>query len=322
MPTNGWMDAVGRLNGGKSGLPPGASGGSGGAPPTKRFGPVGPVTTTPNQGLRTSIEGAPPVDDGMMRAFANGDPRTPLGPNGQPVIGAGRTPGAGEQAYWDQMPHNQAGTPTLAAKYQDSYQVLLDALKGGASNMDLNQLILERFKGTGMDLEGFMNTPMYRQIAAFAPKNSDVYKQLSSVQDPTRGQINVGLGQISQATSQGVSQALQAMNSQGMGRNVGAMQGMAMSGRIQGGAQGAQYRAAMEQAAYQNEVARLGTLMDLEQQMTQLALGYSPQPRQPSNKAGVGDWLALAGSIAGAVATYGATAPTVAQNAQNVASKS
>jgi len=36
----------------------------------------------------------------------------------------------------------------------------------------------------------------------------------------------------------------------------------------------------------------------------------------------VGDWLALAGSIAGAVATYGATAPTVAQNAQNVASKS
>lgn len=290
-------------------------------PQRKQLRPVGPVTTTPNQGLRTSIEGAPPVDDGMMRAFANGDPRTPLGPNGQPVIGAGRTPGAGEQAYWDQQPWNKGGTPTIGDKYQDSYQVLLDAIQNGKGGQDLNRLLLEQFKGSPSDLQKFMETPMYRQISAFAPKNTDFYRKLSSMEDPTRGQINVGLGQISQATSQGVSQALQAMNSQGMGRNVGAMQGMAMSGRIQGGAQGAQYRAAMEQAAYQNEVARLGTLMDLEQQMTQLALGYSPQPRQPSNKAGVGDWLALAGSIAGAVATYGATAPTVKQNVDNVSGR-
>mgnify|MGYP003499118289 FL=1 len=38
--------------------------------------------------------------------------------------------------------------------------------------------------------------------------------------------------------------------------------------------------------------------MDLEQQMAQLALGYNPQPRQPSGKASTGDWLALAGSMA------------------------
>ena len=198
----------------------------------------------------------------------------------------------------------QSGMVAGHGEYRDSYQQLLDSLNQGDDGQNALQRLLGNFQGSQEDLRGFMETPAFRQIMAYSTKGSDAYKQFASLEDPTLQSMNVGLGQISQAGARGIQDAMGALNASGMGRNAGAVAaaksgiGMDVAGKQ------ASYQAAMQQAAYQNQVAKLGTLMDLEQQMAQLALGYNPQPRQPSGKASTGDWLALAGSVAGAAANF------------------
>ena len=201
-----------------------------------------------------------------------------------------------------------SGTPgvdPLTQRFPDSYQVLLDSMRSGRGGDGLMQDLLAGFKGRGSDLKKFMESPAFRTVMAYSQKNSDAYKNFASLEDPTLQSMNVGLGQISQAGARGIQDALGSLNASGVGRNAGAVAGAKSGIGLETAGKQASYQSAMQQAAYQNQVAKLGTLMDLEQQMAQLALGYNPQPRQPSGKASTGDWLALAGSMAGTGAAIG-----------------
>lgn len=197
------------------------------------------------------------------------------------------------------------GVDPLTQRFPDSYQVLLDSMRSGRGGDGLMQDLLAGFKGRGGDLKSFMESPAFRTVMAYSQKNSDAYKNFASLEDPTLQSMNVGLGQISQAGARGIQDAMGSLNASGMGRNAGAVAAAKSGIGLETAGKQASYQSAMQQAAYQNQVAKLGTLMDLEQQMAQLALGYNPQPRQPSGKASTGDWLALAGSMAGTGAAIG-----------------
>ena len=252
----------------------------------------------------------PPITKGLANVSPNATPFQQRQPGemgayiAMPSYG-GRMPKPIEQVDGSQSsggtPLPGSGTPgvdPLTQRFPDSYQVLLDSMRSGRGGDGLMQDLLAGFKGRGSDLKSFMESPAFRTVMAYSQKNSDAYKNFASLEDPTLQSMNVGLGQISQAGARGIQDAMGSLNASGMGRNAGAVAAAKSGIGLETAGKQASYQSAMQQAAYQNQVAKLGTLMDLEQQMAQLALGYNPQPRQPSGKASTGDWLALAGSMA------------------------
>jgi hypothetical protein len=195
-------------------------------------------------------------------------------------------------------PDPDAGKP-IAERIPDAYGQLLNSIGQGRTGQGVMQDILSNFKGSAADLQQFMESPAFRSIMGFSAKNMPEYQKLQNLQDPTLQQMNVGLGQISQAGARGVQDAIGGLNQAGMGRNAGALSAVRQGGQMDTASRSALYGSSMQQQAYSNEMNKLGSLIDLENQMAQLALGFSPQPRQPSNKAGAGDWIALAGSLIG-----------------------
>lgn len=190
-------------------------------------------------------------------------------------------------------------TPGISNRYDDSYGQLLESLRGGMGGQDMLSNLLDKFRGNIGDLKSFMESPAYRGALAFSAKNSDAYKGLASLQDPTKQALSQGLGQISAAGGRGVSQAIAQLNTLGLGRNVGLAGAVRQSGELDTAQRSAGFKNALEQQAYQNERSRLDQLLNMEQSMQQLALGFSPQPRQPGNGPSTGDWIALAGTLVG-----------------------
>src|SRR5690606_27017584 len=128
-----------------------------------------------------------------------------------------------------------------------------------------------------------LETPAFRAALAYSTKALPEYQKLVNLQDPTKQTLNVGLGQISSAGARAVSQQLGALQQMGMGRNAGLVGAAQLGGRLDTAARAAQFTAAVNQQAYQNESQRLQTLIGLEQAMQQIALGFSPQPRQKND---------------------------------------
>lgn len=207
--------------------------------------------------------------------------------------------GTGEGQPDPRWQSNSAGGPGIASRFQDSYQQLLNSMQQGQSGPDALRGLLQNFGGSSDDLRHFMETPMFRTVMAFAPKNMPEYQKLRDLKDPTLQQMNVGLGQISSSGARGIQEALQALNQSGQGRNAGAVAAIQQGGQMDTAARSAMYGSGMQQQAYQNQMNQLNNMIDLENQMSQLALGFSPQPRQPSNKASTGDWIGLAGTLIG-----------------------
>lgn len=268
-------------------------------PITKRLANVGP-NATPFQQRQ-------PGEMGTFQAMPSWGGKSGLPRNEQMLNPPRVMPNSPPPPYQSQPSGSFTGQSGMVAghrEYSDSYQQLLDALNRGDDGQNALQRILGNFRGSQEDLRGFMETPAFRQIMAYSTKNSDAYRSFAALEDPTLQSMNVGLGQISQAGARGIQDAMGALNASGMGRNAGAVAAARSGIGMEAAGKQASYQSAMQQAAYQNQVAKLGTLMDLEQQMAQLALGYNPQPRQPSGKASTGDWLALAGSVAGAAANF------------------
>lgn len=192
--------------------------------------------------------------------------------------------------------------PGITQQHPDSYGSLLNSIKGGRSGQGVLEDLLGQYEGDPMGLKDFMSSPAFRTIMAFAGKNTPEFQKLQNLKDPTLQSMNVGLGQISAAGARGVQESVSALNAAGMGRNAGAMAAAKMGGQMDVAGRSAGFQAAMQQQAHQNELARLGTLIDMEQEMAQLALGFQPQPRQPKSGASAGDWMALAGTLIGGIA--------------------
>lgn len=197
-----------------------------------------------------------------------------------------------------------AGVPPISGRYDDSYGQLLDALKGGKTGNELLQNVLGNFRGHIGDLKSFMESPAWRTALAYSMKGSSEYQQLQGLQDPTKQALSVGLGQISQGGARGVQDSLLALNQMGLGRSAGAVAGVRQQGQLETAGKSAQFGLGANQQMYQNERARLGSLLEMEQAMQQLALGFSPQARQPDNGTGTGDWIKLALQGAATVAAF------------------
>lgn len=192
--------------------------------------------------------------------------------------------------------------PQISQQHPDSYGVLLNSIKGGRTGQGLLEDLLGMYEGDPKGLQGFMESPAFRTVMAFAGKNTPEYQKLQNLQDPTKQSLNVGLGQISAAGARGIQESLSALGAAGMGRNAGAVAATRMGGQMDTAGRAAGFQAATQQQAHQNEIQRLGMLLDMEQEMAQLALGFQPQPRQPKSGASAGDWMALAGTLIGGIA--------------------
>lgn len=231
---------------------------------------------------------------------------------GQPMVrrfsgqaGGAQPPGRSEGLDAWGNPVNEfanANSPSrgpISGREPDTFGAMLEALKGGWSNQDFLRQILEGFVGEQRDFANFMENPAFRTMFAYGPSRTQEFQALKNLRDPSAQSLSVGLGQIGQAGARGIQDAVTALQQSGLGRSAGAMAGIRQQGAMDTGARSAAYQNAVQQQSYQNEMARLGTILDLEQAMAQLALGFSPTPRQPSNKASTGDWLALAGTLVG-----------------------
>ncbi|HLT03059.1 MAG TPA: hypothetical protein VK001_12810 [Geminicoccaceae bacterium] len=193
-------------------------------------------------------------------------------------------------------------TPPITDRFDDAYGRLLEALRQGQTGNELLQNLLGGFRGSIKDLKSFMETPAFRAALAYSTKALPEYQKLVNLEDPTKQILNVGLGQISSAGARAVSQQLGALQQMGMGRNAGLVGAAQLGGRLETAARAAQFTAGVNQQAYQNESQRLQTLIGLEQAMQQIALGFSPQPRQKNDGPGTGDWLKLGLEAAGTLA--------------------
>lgn len=161
------------------------------------------------------------------------------------------------------------------------------------------QDLLAGFKGDAGHLRRFMESPAWRAGMAFSLKSSPEYQKLRDFKDPTGQALSVGLGQISAGGARGIQDSIGQLNQMGLGRNAGLVGAVRQQGQLDTSSRSAAFQSDMAQRIGANERQRLGQMLEMEQAMQQLAMGFSPQPRTPSSGPSTGDYLGLIGTIGG-----------------------
>jgi hypothetical protein len=197
---------------------------------------------------------------------------------------------------------NKAHPEGMAQYYDDSWLQILASLMNQQSGPEAFTNLLSEFKGKPGDLERFLESHGARMAMANMLTNTPAYGILNDFnQDPTMQGLGLGLGQIGQAAEGRRQQIGGQLNRSGLGQAPGLRASLENQLSIDSATQGAGLRSQLLQQHYQNRMRQAQAAQDYNQAVTQLALGFQPNPRVPGGGGG-GDWLSglIAGAGAGA----------------------
>lgn len=186
----------------------------------------------------------------------------------------------------------------LGEQYPDTWGQLIKQYKekGGGIEQFFQDILLN-FRG-GQDRSDFMKFAG-PDIAALLFQ-SKPYQALQDFEnlDKTLSQYGSFAGQIEQGAQRGVEAGSQALGRAGLSRS-GAIAGLAAGAAQQAGGQRADLKSRLTQQHYMNRANFAQRALDNQRQVTQLALGMQPSPRDGGEQFDWGSLASLGGTLVG-----------------------
>lgn len=188
----------------------------------------------------------------------------------------------------------------LGEQYPDTWGTLMEQFKKGGGPDTLWQNILANYRG-GQDLTDFMKfASPFMAASLFQSKPYQALQDFENL-DKTLSQYGSFAGQIEQGAQRGVEAGSQALGRAGLSRS-GAIAGLAAGAAQQAGGQRADLKSRLTQQHYMNRANFAQRALDNQRQITQLALGMQPAPRDGGEQFDWGGLAMTAGSAIGSIA--------------------